>query len=245
METFRGYLKVKIQEGKAAEFISKLPALTDTVARTEPQTLQYEAFYNESLREIIWMESYRDASGMDTHLANPEVHALQPGIMSLQEAIMDVHFFSQPTSATLAGLKQFGIEANVPNPWPGTLRMDEAKTEEPAIQVLVELDLSDVEAYRAISIEMEEMAKDQTGVLYHRSFQVDAGKVLVLEAYTNQEDFLGWIKKTTTMGQKLQKILKGIKVEVLGTVTGETRKELDNWGAIYYKKAAGFSRFNN
>ena len=244
MDPFRGYLKVKIREGKEHTFQSLIPSFVEIVKHTEPNALQFEAFAAEGTRELIWLESYSSKTAFDLHMTNPELEELKLKMMPLQEGILSMYFMSSPTQATLQNLNQFGIQAAILDPWPGTLRLAEAtRDDELNIQTFVTLDLSDLDAYRNISEQVENAASTQPGVLFHRSYQIDDNRVAVLEEYKDSNSLIEWAKVFGENSGNFNSLVEGLTCEVFGTPSEPCKEMLNGWGASYFKKVAGFTRF--
>ncbi len=242
MTPFRIYFKTKIHDGKFEEFNDLVPAFIKMVKDTEPQTLQYEIFVNESAREIIWLESYKDNKDFDTHLSNSALEELKSKLMPLQE-ILAVYFMSAPTEASLSGLQQIGVQPIVLDPWPGTNRLNEGRNEATNIQSFVTISLSDLEAYRNISDQVESAAATQPGILFHRSYQIDNSKVAVFEDYASSDALMAWATVFAENSGNFGSLVQGMTYDVCGTPTASCKEMLDGWGAVYYKKIAGFTRF--
>lgn len=243
MNPFRGYLKIKTKEGKNELFQSLIPSFIEIVKDTEPKTLQFEAFANQARREIIWLESYSDNTGLDTHLANPALEDLKFKMMPLQEAVIDMYLMSSPTESTLAGFQQYGIHPIIPTPWPGTIRLNEARNESTNLQTFVVMDLNDLEAYREISEQVEAAAARQPGVLFHRSYQVDENQVIVFEEYNDSDSLMSWAEVFAQNAGNFGSLVTGMTYEVCGQPSASCKKMLNGWGAVYFEKIAGFKRF--
>lgn len=224
-------------------FQSLIPPFVNTVKNTEPKALQMEAFANKATGEIIWLETYSDNTGVDAHLANAELEKIREEMMPLQAAVLDMYFMSFPTEATLEGFRQYGIQPVITNPWPGTIRLDEPRNEKTNLQSFVVMDLSDVDAYREISEKVEAVAAKHSGILFHRSYQVDENRVVVWEEYNNSEALISWSEVFAQNSGNFGSLVKSFKCEVCGNPTSTCREMLKNWGAVYFEKIAGFKRF--
>ena len=194
IDPFRICLKVKIKEGKLEGFLFLIPLFIATIKDSEASTLQFEAFCNREKREVVWLQSYKNAEGFDAHLENAELKDLQSKMMALQEAVIDLHLMGQPTEATLDSLSKFGIEPTILNPWDGTIRLGEPRDENSNIQSVVAFEITDVEAYRKISEQVEAAAATQTGVAFHRSYQIGStNNMVAFEEYANEKAVLDWV----------------------------------------------------
>ena len=77
-------------------------------------------------------------------------------------------------------------------------------------------------------------------------FDVGDKNIHVHMAYADQDAFLEWSlsEDNEPNAQELPPILDSVHLEVFGAVDGETKTYLDSWGAIYFDRVAGMSRFN-
>lgn len=243
-ESFRVYVRVQIEEGEQASFLPTVAPFVEATRR-EPAALQCEAYYNEATRTVVWLESFNDVAGFIEHLANPEIQAMQPDMVPRVD-IQLLRAFGAVSDELQRSLKEAGLPFETADPWPGTLRLHEALPNQPGVQSYVEMDLTDLETYRQTSAHIEAAAMKQPGVLYHRSFGIGGQRVAVLEGYADQHALFQW--GTSEAFQQaagdLGSLIAGLKVEVVGEVTGEAKDMMDGWGAVYFERLAGFSRFN-
>ena len=243
MDPFRIYLKIKIQEGKEEPFQSLIPTYIEKVQQTEPSALQFEAFINEDASEVIWLESYVNNTSFDGHLSNPDLEDLKRKMMPLQESVLSMYFMSPPTKAALEVFRQRSINPIILDPWPGTIRLNEKRNEETNIQTFAIVDLSDLAAYRRISEQVEMAASVQPDIHFHRSYEMENNRVAVMEEYKNSNALLTWASVFAENAGDFNSLVREMTYEVCGTPTVACKEMLDNWGAIYFDKIAGFSRF--
>lgn len=245
VDPFRVCLKVKVKEGNLEEFLSSIPPYVATIKDSEPNTLQFEAFCNREKREVVWLQSYENAEGFDAHLGNAELKDLQSNMMPLQEAVIDLYIMGQPTEATLYSLKKIGIEPTILTPWDGTIRLGEPRDENSNIQSIVAFEITDVEAYRKISEQVEAAAATQAGVAFHRSYQIGStNNIVAFEEYANEKAVLDWVMVFAANSDNFASLVKSMTYNVYGNPTGKCKETLDAWGAIYYNKISGYTRFN-
>ena len=77
MEIARAYIKQSIRPSVWQDYRELAKSLTETVGKTEPETLQYEAFGNEDTQEVVWLESYLKPTSFDIHLYNEATRELK------------------------------------------------------------------------------------------------------------------------------------------------------------------------
>lgn len=240
----RVYVRQRVPEGVEGEF-SKLVAALVGLARDEPGTRQYEWFYNENTRTAVTLEYYDDLVALTTHLTNAD----KPPVLKQIEPLVDLEHicvFGSLPDDQLAELQAAGMPVHTVEPWPGTARLNEAAPDQPGVQSYVEIELTDLEAYRVTSARIEAAAAEQPGILYHRSFGAGGQNVVVFEGYTDQDALLAWATSAAfaDAAGDLGELIAGLTVEVFGDVTGPAKEVMDGWGAVYYERLAGFSRFN-
>lgn len=154
-----------------------------------------------------------------------------------------MQFLSAPSQMALAGLQSYGINPSIPNPWLGTERLHESKNNEAGIQCFVRMDLTDIEAYHQMSDQLEAHAAIQPGILFHQTYQLNESEIIVMEQYANEEAFLAWVDVFTANSGDFNSLVKSLALEVFGSPTGKCKEALDGWGAVYYPKISGFTRF--
>lgn len=242
MDPFRTIIKARIKDGNLEEYLSIVQPIVKIVNATEPNALQYEAFVNRDNQTVIWLESYNSNSDFEFHLTNPAFETLKNKGMQLTENF-DFVFMSPPTEATFESLQQSGIHPLVLDPWPGTIRLGEVKRNGHNLQSYVTVDLTDMDAYRDISQRVEAAAATHPGVLFHRSYQIDDSRIAAYEEYADSQTVLDWVGVFAATASDFGSLVKGMTYEVCGTPSPECKAILDGWGAVYYEKVDGFSRF--
>ena len=103
------YSRVNINKGAEDDFLSLVPKMVDIVSR-EPACLQIEAFYNQDLNQVVWLESFDGVQGLVGHINNPEMHELAPQVMPLVQ--MDVIRFLSTVpipKELVSGLREMGL----------------------------------------------------------------------------------------------------------------------------------------
>ncbi len=244
MDPYRVCLIVKIKEGNEDDFLTLIPQFIETIKRSEPHALQFEAFFNREKSELAWLQSYERATGFDEHIANLEIKELRRKMMPLREAILDLYLMGQPTQATINSLDTFDIMPKILDPWPGTLRLTETRDDTNNIQSLVAVELTDLDAYRDLSQKVEAAALIQPGIAFHRSYQSGPNSIIAFEEYANDKAILDWVKVFAATADNFGSLVKSMTYNVFGNPTGQCKQTLDAWGAIYFNKIAGFTRFN-
>ncbi len=244
MNYFRIYIKQKIKQGQEDNFLSQIEPCIKLVKNSEPDTLQCEGFYQKETSQVIWILSYKNAQGYDTHISNTALDDIRPIMMPLVDTHI-VRFYSEPTSSTKAALKEFGMPHEIVQATPGTIRLNEAAENEPSLQITGIAEVSDLNAYLTTNAELENGAAQQEGLLNHNVYSRGGNKLAFLEGYKNQEKMLEWA--TSETAEKCFPILgplfTSMKFEILGEINGAAKEFMDGWGATYYDKIAGFSRF--
>ena len=244
-DPFRIYMKVKVKEGQLDNFLPRAANVIEYLKKSAPEMLQFEVFANHETNEVVWLESFKQVSSYDLHLANfanPEMQELTGKAMQLQESIESIYVMGEPSETAKAAFKQFGMDAKILSPWPGTIRLAESR-EENNIQSLVTMQLSDMAAYRKISEQVESAAETQSGVLFHRSYQMNDNEAVAFEEYSSSASLLEWVPVALENLGDFTSLVQGMTYEVFGTPSQECKTALDEWGAKYYKRHAGFVRF--
>ena len=243
MVPFRLLVKSKIQSEKFNEYLSLIPSLVELVDNSEPLTLQYEAYANEDSHAVSWIESYANISDFDSHFHNPKASDLKRTMAGFQEANMIIYFMFKPSESILSEISQAGISSIICQPWPGTIRLDEPRNEETNIQSFAIIELADLDPYRMISEQVEAAAEDYPGILFHRSYQIDDSRVAVLEEYLDSDTLINWAPVFAKNSGNFGSLVKSMTYDVFGNPSKNCREMLDGWGAVYFKKIAGFTRF--
>lgn len=242
---FHAYFRIQIKEGQEATYFQLFDQIVDIFTREEG-VVRCEVFYQEESRTMVWLETYESETAFMGHLTNPEVHAIQPKVFPLIE-LQSVIVYSPISDQLKEMLNQLPTNYYVGNAMPGTLRLEEAKTGEPQLQVQAHLDLNNLEGYRKLSAQVEAAAAQQDGVLYHQSFDLGANQVSVLEAYSTAQTALGWATSPAiqALGPGMQPLLNGLTVEVfVDQMTEAAKNAFDPWGGTYFVRKAGFNYFD-
>lgn len=246
MNPLRAYLNVKIQDGKLDEFITTIPEFVQIVESTEPEAVQFEAFVNREKREIVWLESYLNATGVDKHLGNPALNELKAKMMPMQEGINAMYFMGTPSDQTLEGLQAYGISAGVLEPWKGMNRLTEERKED-NVQVLSLATVSDMEAFRDYAQRLRKAASNYPGFLFQRSYQLNESQVVNQAEWASEEALLSWSAKYNEIfGHEIAGLLKDLDmVGALNEPSDKLKAIIQQWNTQVFTKVAGFTRYAN
>ena len=145
----------------------------------------------------------------------------------------------------LTPLKEIGIPVEIGEAWDGTARLSQAQPGQPTLQCNFESNVKDYEGVRRISDRMKVGVANRPGVLQLQYF--DFGNQQVHMAYADQADFMEWALSDDNApnAAELPPLLDVGRFEVFGEVNQETKEYMDSWGAIYFEKVAGMSRFSS
>lgn len=246
MDQFRAYLNVKIQDGKLDEFISTIPEFVQIVESTEPEAVQFEAFVNREKREIVWLETYLNATGVDKHLGNPALNDLKTKMMPMQEGINAMYFMGTPSDQTLQGLQAYGISAGVLEPWEGMNRLTEKRNED-NVQVVSLATVSDMEAFRDYAERLRQAAIGYPGFLFQRSYQLNESQVVNQAEWASEEALLSWSAKYNELfGHEIAGLLKDLDmVGAMNEPSDRLKAIIQQWNTQVFTKVAGFTRYAN
>ena len=245
-EPARTYNRVKINEGQESKFLELVRTMADIISR-EPACLQVEAFYNKDSQTVVWLESFEDVDGIVAHFSNPELLERQPQVFPLIQ--IDVYrVLGQMPELTdlLTPLKEGGIPVEIGEAWDGTARLSQAQQGQPTLQCNFESNVKDYKGVRRISDRMKVGVANRPGVLQLQNFDFGNQQVHTHMAYADQSDFMEWALSDDNApnAAELPALLDVGRFEVFGEVNSETKKYMDSWGAIYFEKVAGMSRFH-
>lgn len=111
-------------------------------------------------------------------------------------------------------------------------------------QVELQIKPGQLDALRALTREMVESAKGESGTLtYERFISEDSQVVYVLERYIDSTAAVTHLKAfVSTYGERLAKTIDRKQFNVFGTPSVELKEVLDRFGAAYFSPFAGFSR---
>ena len=241
----RVYTRRRVSPAQESAATHHVKAVVEAAGKI-PGTLQSEWFFSASKNELSVLESHDGVEGLSAYLENADrvkvAAALERVAPTTKACVLDTipNELASAVSAT-------GVALTVVDPWPGTLRLHEAKAGQPSVQSYVEMELSDLETYRAAVVRIEAAAANFPSVLYHRNFATGDNSVVVLEGYTDSDGLLAWATSEdfANAAGDLGSLITGIRVEVLGNIHPNAKEVMDAWGAIYYESVAGFSRFGD
>jgi quinol monooxygenase YgiN len=107
MSEIRVRAKVKVRDGRFDEFRAVGAELVSAVQASDPDTVAYAVYLNESTSTGIFLEHYGSSEGMLGHFEN--VGGLFSKIFDLCDVEpMEVH--GEPSPAALEALNGFGLE---------------------------------------------------------------------------------------------------------------------------------------
>ena len=101
-----------------------------------------------------------------------------------------------------------------------------------------------LEAVRALSREMIDSTKSETGTLIYERFVSDNGEIVqVFERYIDSAAAVAHLNAFVGLyGDRLAKMVVRKRFAVFGTPSPELKEILDQFGATYFAPLAGFSR---
>ena len=117
-------------------------------------------------------------------------------------------------------------------------------SDEVSWQVELELDPGQRDAFRALTEEMVETARGEAGTLiYERFISRDGEVVWVYERYADSSAAVAHLQTFTRLfGERFAGLIRRKRFTVFGSPTEELKVILDEFGATYVARFAGFSR---
>ncbi|MDW3652216.1 MAG: antibiotic biosynthesis monooxygenase [Bacteroidia bacterium] len=246
MDIFRAFLKIKIREGKLAEFSSSAAEMIQIVKATEGNCLQYEAFANQEKGEILWLESYAQNTDIDFHLSNPALDELKLHMMPMQEAILDFAFLAEPSKNTLEGLKAYGIDARALKEVPGGFnRLTEERTSN-NIQTIEIVTAKDAEAFDSFISKVRAVSSLHPGYLFAQSYIISDQQRLLINEFASEESLRSWLDIfTPQFGTEFQTLIENFEMISAAGSASESLKQLaGQWNSEIFERVGGFSRYS-
>lgn len=245
MNPYRFFNRVKLQDANWDSFVSQVAPFVQIGEETEPDMLQYEAFANAEKKEVIWLEGFRGIDGFDKHLVNPAHSEVQQKLLANKPEPRGMYFSFPPSEATLRGLKSMGFEVEVLEPWDATNKLKEEKRSTDWLQLMSIVEVNDMSGCKDFFSRMEAAISQQSGVLYHQSFQLNATQVFAMGEYASISSFQAWLQKFQEgFVEEFQSYVVSQQTMALAdNTTAELKALADAWNAPIYEKIAGFVRY--
>jgi quinol monooxygenase YgiN len=100
MNSIQGSAFMKIHDGKLNEFKDLCTQIIQAIKTSEPDTTQFDLFFNTDETVCVVREDYRDSSAMLVHLSN--VGALLGKILQISD--MELEIYGNPSEELRAAI---------------------------------------------------------------------------------------------------------------------------------------------